>query len=241
MYYTGKYGTGRRAEEVEELRTKLKDRTLPSYTRGEEMLNMISHIAGGIMGVAATVLCVVTAVLHHSVWGVVSGAIFGGTMILLYTMSSIYHGLSPEKMAKKVFQIIDHCSIFLLIAGTYTPLTLCTLRIASPGFGWTIFGLIWAMAVLGIVLNAIDLKQFHLFSIICYLVMGWCIVIAAKPVVTGLGLAGTWMLLIGGIAYTIGAVFYVFGRRHAYIHSVFHVFVVAGSFFHFLCILLYVM
>lgn len=223
------------------MRTKLKDRNLPVYTRGEEIFNMVSHIAGGAMGAAATVLCVIAAALHHNVWGVVSGAIFGGTMILLYTMSSIYHGLPPERTSKKVFQIIDHCSIFLLIAGTYTPLTLCTLRTASPGLAWTIFGLIWTAAVIGIVLNAIDLKQFKVFSIICYLMMGWCIIIAAKPVAAGLGSGGLWMLLLGGIAYTVGALLYVMGKRHEYIHSVFHLFVVAGSLFHFLCILFYVM
>lgn len=223
------------------MRTKLKDRNLPAYTKGEEIFNMVSHIAGGAMGVAATVLCVVMAAIHRNVWGVVSGAVFGGTMVLLYTMSSIYHGLPPERTSKKVFQIIDHCSIFLLIAGTYTPLTLCTLREIIPGFAWTILGLIWGMAVVGITLNAVDLKQFKLFSIICYLVMGWCIVIAAKPVIVGLGSTGMWLLFAGGIAYTVGAVLYCLGKRHAYIHSVFHLFVVAGSLLHFLCILLYVM
>ncbi len=221
-------------------RTKLSERILPSYTKGEEIFNMVSHIAGGALGVAALVLCVVFSALHHNVYGVVGSAIYGATMIILYTMSSIYHGLKPHLTAKKVFQVIDHCSIFLLIAGTYTPITLCALRDYSASLGWWIFGIIWGCAVLGIVLNAIDIKQYRIFSMICYLAMGWCIVFAAKPTYLALGQGGIALLLAGGLMYTIGAVFYGFGKKQRYIHSVFHLFVVAGSVLHFLCILLYV-
>ena len=130
------------------LRTKLKDRILPLYTKGEEIFNMTSHIIGGGLGIVALVLCVVFAAIHHNVYGVVSSAIYGATLIILYTMSSIYHGLNKKLTAKKVFQVIDHCSIFLLIAGTYTPITLCTLREYNTALGWVIFGIIWALAVL---------------------------------------------------------------------------------------------
>ena len=152
-------------------RTKLKDRELPQYTRGEEIFNMVSHILGVPLGIVAIVLCVIVAAMHENPAGVVSASIYGTTMILLYTMSSIYHGLSPKLKAKKVFQIIDHCSIFLLIAGSYTPFALCTLREYSPVIGWTIFGAVWGLAILGIVLNSIDLKRYKVFSIVCYLLI----------------------------------------------------------------------
>ena len=161
-------------------------------------------------------------------------------MIILYTMSSIYHGLRPNRMAKKVFQVIDHCSIFLLIAGTYTPLALCSFREYSAPLGWWIFGVIWGSAVLGIVLNAIDIKKYKRFSMICYLAMGWCIVFAAKATYFTLGFGGTAFLIAGGILYTIGAVLYAKAKNHRYMHSVFHLFVVFGSVLHFFCILLYV-
>ncbi len=222
-------------------RIKLRDRILPTYTKGEEIFNMTSHIVGGLIGIVATVLCVVMAAMHHNVYGIISGAIFGATMILLYTMSSIYHGLRPNTTGKKVLQILDHCSIFLLIAGSYTPFTLCTLREYDTATGWTIFGIIWAMAILGIVLNSIDLKQFKKFSMICYLAMGWCIIAKANLLPSLLGIKGVTLLVAGGVVYTIGAVLYGVGKKHKYMHSIFHLCICAGSLLHFLCILLYVM
>ena len=222
-------------------RQKLSDRTLPHYTKGEEIFNMVSHIVGGAVGVAALTLCVIFAALHGNVYGVVSGAIYGASMIILYTMSSIYHGLRPQLMAKKVFQIIDHCSIFLLIAGTYTPISLSALRTSNHVLGWTIFVIIWGVAALGIILNSIDIKAYKTFSAICYLIMGWCIVFAWKPTVVALGTGGIALLLSGGISYTVGALFYYFLKKKRYMHSVFHIFVVLGSVLHLLCILLYVM
>lgn len=221
-------------------RVKLADRILPVYTKGEEIFNMVSHIVGGAMGIAAIVLCSVFGALRGNVYGVVSGVIFGVTMLILYTMSSIYHGLSPKTKAKKVFQIIDHCSIFILIAGTYTPMALCTLREQNVFEGWIIFGIIWGLAVIGITLNSIDLKKFKLFSMICYLVMGWCIVTRTSVVINELGMGAFAMLLGGGIAYTVGAVFYAVGKKKKWMHSVFHIFCVIGSVLHFLMILLYV-
>lgn len=220
-------------------RTRLGDRELPFYTKGEEVFNMTTHIVGGALGIVTTVLCVVFAAIHHNVYGVVSSAIFGASMIILYTMSSIYHGLRRNK-AKKVFQIIDHCSIYLLIAGTYTPFSLCVLRLHSVALGWSIFGIIWGLAILGIVLNSIDLKSFRVVSMILYIGMGWCIIFTAKIVYDIIGCAGFILLLSGGIAYTIGAVMYGFTKKLRYIHSVFHIFVFAGSLLHFLCVLLFV-
>ena len=222
-------------------RIKLKDRILPKYTKGEEIFNMTSHIVGAVLGVVATTLCIVFAAINGNVYGVVSGSIYGVTMIILYTMSSIYHGLSPTRYSKRVFQVLDHCSIFLLIAGSYTPFALCTLREYDTATGWVIFGVIWAIAILGIVLNSIDIKRFKKFSMLCYLMMGWCIIVKANLLPQLLGTSGFVLLLLGGIAYTVGAVLYGLGKKRKYMHSIFHSFILLGSFLQFLCILLYVM
>ena len=221
-------------------RTKLKERVLPYYTKGEEIFNMTSHIVGGAFGIVALVLCVVFAARHHNGYGVVSSSIYGVTMILLYTMSSIYHGLKPQRKAKKVFQILDHCSIFLLIAGSYTPFCLVTFREYNTALGWTIFGVIWGSAILGITLNGIDIKKYKVFSMICYLGMGWCIIFTAKLLPQLLGIPGLILLVAGGVAYTIGAVLYGLGKKKKYIHSIFHLFILLGSILQFFCILLYV-
>lgn len=222
-------------------RTKLADRILPTYTKGEEIFNMTSHIVGGVLGIVVTALCVIAAATHGNVYGVVSGAIYGFTMILLYVMSSIYHGLNPKRFSKKVFQVLDHCSIFILIAGTYTPMALCTIREVNTATGWWIFGIIWAMAILGIVLNSIDLTTTKRFSMICYLVMGWCIIFKFNLLLEGLHRNGVILLVAGGVAYTIGAVLYGIGKKKKYMHSVFHLFILLGSLLQFFCILFYVM
>lgn len=221
-------------------RTKLKDRVLPTYTKGEEIFNMVSHIVGGALGIVAVVLCVIMAALHNNVYGIVGGAIYGFTMILLYTMSSIYHGLKPDKMAKKVFQIFDHCSIFLLIAGTYTPITLSSIMRVSAWDAWWMFGIIWGAAVFGIVLNSIDLKSTRKISLIAYLLMGWCIVAKFGVLVRAMSSGGILFLVLGGVAYSVGVIFYVLGKKKKYFHSIFHLFILLGSLLHFFCILFYV-
>ncbi len=222
-------------------RTKLVDRILPTYTKGEEIFNMTSHIVGGVLGIVATTLCVIMAALHNNVYGIVSGAIYGVTMILLYTISSIYHGLSPKRMSKKVFQVLDHCSIFILIAGSYTPVALCTIRSVSILHGWLIFGIIWGAAALGITLNAIDLQSTKKFSMICYLLMGWCIIFKFNLLIQAMNKNGVILMVAGGVAYTIGAVLYGIGRKKKYFHSIFHLFIVLGSLLQFFSILFYVM
>ena len=217
-------------------RTKLKDRILPNYTKGEEIFNMTSHIVGAVLGIVAIVLCVVKAAINSNGYGVVSGAIYGTTMFILYTMSSIYHGLSPRCTGKKVMQVLDHCTIFLLIAGSYTPFALCTFREYDVGAGWTIFGIIWAMAIIGIVLNAIDLKKYKIFSMICYLGMGWAIIFKVNLLPVLLPLPGLILLVTGGIAYTLGAVLYGLGKKHKWMHSIFHLFILLGSLLQFFCI-----
>ena len=223
------------------VRTKLKDRILPTYSKGEEITNMTSHIVGAVFGIVALVLCTVAAASHSNGYAVVSGAIYGTTMILLYTMSSIYHGLSPNIKGKKVMQVLDHCSIFLLIAGCYTPFALCTLREYDAVTGWVIFGVIWLFAILGITLNAIDLKKFKRFSMLCYLVMGWCIILKITVLPELLTWNGFALLLGGGIIYTIGAVLYALGKKHKWMHSIFHFCILFASILQFFCILFYVM
>ena len=222
-------------------RTPLAQRKLPDYTRGEEICNMVTHIVGGALGILALVLCSIVAARRHSGYALAGGIVFALFMLALYAISSIYHGLSPKLFSKRVMQVLDHCSIFALIAGTYTPICLCVLRAENPALGCTLFGVVWALAALGITLNAVDLKKYDRFSQACYLLMGWCIVFQIGTVRRLIGEAGFWLLLGGGIAYTIGAVLYALGRKRRYAHSAFHVFVVIGSLLHFLCILLYVL
>ena len=221
-------------------RIKLGDRILPVYTKGEEIFNMVSHIVGGVLGIVAIVLCVIFGAIHRNGYAISSGIVFGTTLLILYTMSSIYHGLKPDSKAKKVFQVIDHCSIFLLIAGSYTPFALCTLRQYNAALGWWIFGIVWSLAIIGIMLNSIDLKRYKVFSMICYLAMGWCIIFKINVLFECLGLTGFMLVLLGGIAYTIGAIIYGLGKKHKWMHSIFHIACVVGSLLHFLCILIYV-
>lgn len=223
-------------------RTKLVNRTLPGYTRGEEIFNMVTHIVGAALGIAAFLACIIIAAYNRNIWGIVSGAVYGFTVILLFTMSSIYHGLTLD-IPKKVFQVLDHCTIFLLIAGTYTPILLNQFRVAFPIEAWTMFGIVWGLAVLGITLNSIDLKKFKVFSLICYLGMGWLIIGSFGKLKVLLGAAFCKLLLAGGILYTLGAVIYVAGKKMKikYMHSVFHIFVDAAAFLHFLGIAAYIM
>ena len=221
-------------------RIKLEDRVLPTYTRGEEIFNMVSHIVGGGLGVIALILCLIFSIIHGNGYAIFSSIIYGFSMIILYTMSSIYHGLNPKLRAKKVLQIIDHCSIFILIAGSYTPFCLVTFLNYDTTLGWTMFGIVWGFAILGIVLNSIDLRRYRVFSMICYLVMGWCIVFKANILPELLTTPGFVLLLLGGIAYSVGTIWYGFGRKIKYMHSIFHLFIVLGSLLQFLCIVLYV-
>ena len=220
-------------------RTKLADRKLPGYTNGEEIFNMASHIVGGALSIAALTLCVVFSALKGDPFAVVSSAVYGTSLIFMYTFSSIYHGLRSES-AKKVMQILDHCMIYFLIGGTYTPLTMCSIRKVSEFWAWIIFGAIWVLAAVATVFTAIDLKRFAKLSMICYILMGWLVVIASRILLEAISLNGFLWLIGGGIAYTAGAVIYIAGKKYRYMHSVFHLFVLAGSILHFFCILLYV-
>lgn len=220
-------------------RTKLIDRILPNYTKGEEIFNMVTHIVGGGFGIIYCVLCVIFSALHKNPWAVVGSAIYGGSVIALFTMSSVYHGVT-HTTGKKVLQIIDHCTIYFMIAGTYTPIMLCSLRPTNPVAAWVTLGAVWLISALAITLNAIDLKSYSVFSMICYIGLGWCVIFTIKPVYAALTPIGFFWLLLGGILYTIGAVLFGVGVKIRYIHSVFHIFVVLGSLAHFFCILFFV-
>ena len=220
-------------------RTRLADRILPDYTKAEELMNMVSHIVGGSLGVIALVLCVTFSALRGNVWSVVGSAIYGASLILLYTTSSIYHGLRPGT-GKKVMQVLDHCTIYFLIGGTYTPILLSSIRKVSPGWAWTLFGIVWGLAAMAATFTAIDLKKYSKLSMACYIGMGWSIVLAAKTALEAIPVPGLLWCLGGGISYTIGAVLYGLGKKRRFMHSIFHIFVVIGSIMQFFCIFFYV-
>ena len=219
-------------------RTKLADRPLPDYTRGEEIMNMVTHIVGGAMGVLVLILCMIRSAVNDNFCGIVSSAVYGTSMITMYTISSVYHGLKPT-LSKKVMQVIDHCTIYFLIAGTYTVILLSALRPVYPEITWGVFIFEWAMAALATTLTAIDLKKYGVFSMICYIGMGWAIIPFWRQVLEVLGSGGFGLLLAGGIAYTIGSILYGLGTAKRWMHSVFHIFVVLGSLLQFLAVLLY--
>lgn len=210
---------------------------IPSYTLGEELISSISHGVGALLGIAALVLCIVKSAYAHDGYKIASSIVFGVTVTLLYLMSCLYHALKVNR-AKRVFRVIDHCTIFLLIAGTYTPYTLVSLR---DSIGWWIFGVIWGVAILGITLNAVNLKRYAKVSVACYLLMGWMIVLAYQRMVTAIDPVGISLLIWGGVAYSLGAIVYGIGSKRRYFHSIFHFFCLAGTILHFFSIYLYVL
>ena len=219
-------------------RIPLSQRILPDYTKGNEIANMTTHIAGGSLGILVLLLCLWRCIPAGSAAGIVGVSIYGGSMILLYAVSSVYHGLRPN-LGKKVMQVIDHCTIYFLIAGTYTVILLSALRPVYPKLAWGIFAFEWLLAAIATALTAIDLKKYSVFSMICYIGMGWAIIPFWRQVLDVLGGWGFGLLLWGGIAYTIGSILYGLGKKRKWMHSVFHIFVVLGSLLQFLAVLLY--
>lgn len=211
------------------------------YTLGEEIFSAVSHGVGSLIGIAALVLMIVfAATTNSSALDIVGVSIFGATLILLYTISTLYHSLTPEK-AKKVFKVLDHCSIYLLIAGTFTPI--CFSCLASTGYKMIILiSAIWAVAILGVVLYACFPNRFKVLNVALYVIMGWSIVFMIKDLIAVLKIANSmstlYFLLAGGIAYTVGVIFYAF-KKVKYFHSIFHLFVLGGSICHFFAVLLY--
>ena len=220
-------------------RTKLADRILPNYSQKEEIFNTISHAVGAVCGVIILVLCIVFSCKSGDVWKIITTAFYGLSFTVLYAVSSIYHGLK-NVTAKKVMQVIDHCTIYFLIAGTYTPILLCNVREVLPVAAWGLFALLWCCLALAVTLTAIDLKKYSKLSMLCYVVMGWSALLVLETVIQAITIAGFLYVLIGGIVYTIGAVLYALGKKRTVMHCVFHVFCLVGSIFQFFGIFFYV-
>ena len=202
---------------------------------GEEMANSVSHGVALLATVAATPVLIIAAVQRGGADSIVGASVFSATMVLMYLTSTLYHAL-PRNRAKQVFQILDHGAIFLLIAGTYTPFTLGVLR---GMWGWTLFGLVWSLALTGIVLKIVYVAWYQRFSTFLYLVMGWLVVIALKVLLLHVSTWGLIWLLSGGLAYTVGVVFFLVDERIRYSHFIWHLFVIAGTSCHFIAVLRY--
>ena len=207
-----------------------------TYTTREELVNAITHGIGALLSAAALALLVVFASLYGNAWHVVSFAIYGSTMLLLYVCSTLVHSF-PEGKAKDIFEIFDHIAIYLFIAGTYTPFTLVVIQGA---LGWTLFGIVWGIALVGAVFKSFAAKRFMYLSTALYVAMGWIIIVAWKPLVAALPLPGLVWLVAGGALYSAGTIFYVW-RGFRYHHAVWHLFVLAGSICHFFAVLMYVL
>ena len=219
-------------------RTKLINRILPRYTKGEEIFNMVTHIVGGGIGVLTLVFGILISCFKGSLVSLLSSILFGVSMIALYTVSSIYHGLRSGT-AKKVFQVLDHCTIYFLIAGTYTPMLLCALAPINPLAAYLTFGIVWGFTALAVTLNAIDIKNYKVFSMISYIGIGWSIIFSIIDMYEALGTVGFTLLLAGGVVYTLGTIFFGLGKKIKYFHSIFHIFVIFGSILHSLSVLLF--
>lgn len=203
-----------------------------SYTLGEEIFSSVTHGIGTLLAVGGTVVLIVAAAVYGDALTVVSTAVFGASMIILYCMSTLYHAITHPK-AKQFFRVMDHNTIFFLIAGTYTPITLTILR---GTLGWVLFGVIWGVAIVGIVLNSVNLERFRKPSVACYIAMGWVIVIAIRPLLQKMDAACLWLLVAGGVFYTVGVIFYAI-KKVRYFHPIWHIFVLLGSLCHYLSIL----
>jgi hemolysin III len=205
------------------------------FSLTEEVWHAITHGLGLALSIAGLVVLVVFSVLDGTVLGVVSSAIFGATLITLYGASTLYHAITHVR-AKKFLQQLDHASIYVLIAGTYTPITLITLE---GTWGWSIFGVVWSVALIGIFLKMFYPRRFETLSLVLYVVMGWMILIAIQPMLENMASGGLWLLFAGGLAYTFGVIFYVWDNL-PFNHAIWHLFVLAGSILHYLMILFYV-
>jgi hemolysin III len=210
-------------------------RTERPQTLGEEIANSVTHGVGLLLSVAALAFLVVAAASTRDPWRVTAASVYGATLVLLYATSTLYHAL-PGRRVKAVFQRLDHAAIYLLIAGTYTPFVLGPLR---GGWGWSLFGIVWALAVLGIVLKSVFGIRLAMLSTVVYIVMGWLVVIAAGPLAARVPAAGVHWLVVGGVLYTFGVIFFAWDQRVRYSHAVWHLFVLAGSAAHFLAVLQY--
>lgn len=212
-----------------------KDIRIPTYSLGEELVNAISHGVGAGLAIAGLVMMMIKA---NTTMEYITCSIFGTTMIVLYTMSCIYHALSPNLKGKKILRVLDHCNVYMLVFGTYIPIALLGVE---GTLGWILFAFVAIITTLGITFTAIDIDRFQLFSVICHLLNGWSVVIGVGSLLSNIGKIGVLFLVLGGIMYSLGAILYGIGAKKKYMHCVFHFFCLAGSIFHFLCIYLYIL
>lgn len=203
------------------------------YTLGEEIFSSVSHGVGACLSIAGTVVLLVFSVIYGNALAVVSSAIYGASLIILYTMSTLYHSFTNERV-KHFFQIMDHNTIFLLIAGTYTPITL---YILGGVIGWILFSVVWVASIIGITLNSINMEKAKIPSLICYIATGWVIIFAIKPLIAKVPFISALFLVLGGVIYTVGVVFYVI-KKVKYFHPIWHIFTILGSAFHYFSILI---
>ena len=203
------------------------------YTLGEEIFSSVSHGVGACLSIAGTVVLLVFSVIYGNALAVVSSSIYGASLIILYTMSTLYHSFTNERV-KHFFQIMDHNTIFLLIAGTYTPITLYILGGVT---GWILFSVVWVASIIGITLNSINMEKAKIPSLICYIATGWVIIFAIKPLIAKVPFLSAFFLVLGGVIYTVGIVFYVI-KKVKYFHPIWHIFTVLGSAFHYFSILI---
>lgn len=218
-----------------------KEIDLPPYTRRQEWWNMLSHAFGVIFSLVGGIFLLIKASYTGDAWRIVTSAVFMFSLLVLYTISSVYHGLYRNN-GKRVLRVLDHDMVFFLIMGTYTPYCLVTLREYSPGWGYSIWGIVMVLGIVGIVLNSCNIKKFFIFSMVDYLLMGWCVIISMYPLLMSLGWwMGTFLLLMGGVSYTVGAVLYAVGKKKSpWFHTVFHFFVLLGTILMFFSIYFYV-
>ncbi len=202
----------------------------------EEVMNAVTHGIGTVLAIIGLVLLTIFAYLYGEIWHILSFSIYGMTLVLLYLASTLYHSFSNERL-KYRFKILDHCAIYLLIAGTYTPFTLVPLH---GVLGWTVFGIVWGLAILGIVLKVFFIGRFKVISTMCYLFMGWMMLLAIKPLIATVAAGGVMWLIVGGLFYTLGTVFYLWSKL-PYHHAIWHLFVLAGSISHFVAVFFYVL
>lgn len=197
----------------------------------EEIANAITHGFGAFLAIACGAVAIVFAALNRDVWSIVSISIFVACMFILYLFSTLYHAVSSPR-AKYVLNIFDHSAIYLLIAGSYTPFCLSGIRSYSPGWAWSIFGVVWLIAIIGIIFQCVFINKYRVLSTLSYLVMGWIIVIAVYPLYKAMGLAGVLWISLGGVIYSLGVIFYVM-RNVRYMHAIWHLFVLGGTFVHY--------
>lgn len=221
-------------------RTPLKERPFPDYSPKEEFWNSISHALGVICAIVMMWMAVKASLNHQDATALFCSIVYVGCVFITFLVSSIYHGL-PKGMPKQVMRVVDHCDIFFTIAGTYTPIMLIGVLPVNPVMAWSIFIVEWVFAVIGATLNAIDLKNYSTFSMICYLAMGWCVIISLRDAVIAMTWPGFAYILGGGVAYTIGAVLYLIGKKKPYRHFVFHIFVLLAAIIQFAGIYLYLL